>query len=371
MRALIRLTSALARVVPDRGILMYEKESMKYEESGKVVFERLVDMGRTDVRFILPRSMWHEVPPQYHRYLIDRHSFAHFFLFFNAKAIIGTTLPINAADSRTANRLIRLRLAKAKYKHVHLRHGVMYCVSLDSEQRKNLYSERGVAGSTAAKMVCSGELEARHFMDMAGFPRENLYICGVPKFDRAVLVTDPKLILIMPTWRPWEYNLVRTNPEAAPYYQMLLTLYNAVPAHLREHARIMPHPLMREPLQETALGKLMWQDSYDNALQHGAIMITDYSSISYDAFYRGTNVIFWWKDKNECMVKYGGRLMLTEDTAFGPVCYDPACLTETIERLYQAPQDPVYRERYSRIVEFSDNGNTDRLIEFMLRDGII
>ena len=53
--------------------------------------------------------------------------------------------------------------------------------------------------------------------------------------------------------------------------------------------------------------------SYDDILRDTAVLITDYSSIAYDAFYRGANVIFWWKEKDFCMEQYNGHLMLNED----------------------------------------------------------
>ena len=49
----------------------------------------------------------------------------------------------------------------------------------------------------------------------------------------------------------------------------------------------------------------MFDVKYDDILKHTKLLITDYSSIAYDAFYRGCNVIFYWEELQECLEAYG------------------------------------------------------------------
>ena len=102
-------------------------------------------------------------------------------------------------------------------------------------------------------------------------------------------------------------------------------------------------------------------------------MITDYSSIAYDAFYRGANVVFYWEEMEECMEHYGGdtRLMLSEDLAFGLCCYCQEDLRKAVGSLYGSPQKRLYRQRFGRIVEHHDGKNTERLIAELRRLDII
>src|SRR5574344_1432647 len=93
---------------------------------------------------------------------------------------------------------------------------------------------------------------------------------------------------------------------------------------------------------------------YDDILKKTKVMITDYSSISYDAFYRGANVIFYWGEKDECLEKYGpsSKLMLNEDNAFGDICYDNGELESVIRKNYEEGHRKKYIDQYREIVEF-------------------
>ena len=371
----IRAAQLGARLRPAHTILLYEKHASTYEESASVLFEGLVERGYRNVRFVLPRERIAEVPDTFVPYVVSRHSFRHFYHYFSATALLGTERIFHAAEASTASRPLLRQMDSDRYRYVFLQHGVMYMVALSATQR-TWFRSRGVPGSKGvpdgSKVVCSSQLEARHFVELGGYRPEDLYVTGLPKYDRATRDADADRILIMPTWRPWEYNLVRIDPDAAPYVRMLKELLAAVPAELRDRTYVLPHPLIRSGLLGSELAPYLWpNDSYDEALRTCALLITDYSSISYDAFYRGANVVFWWREKDECMRRYGADLMIDEHTAFGPVCRDGVELTSLIEASYCAPQHDEYVRRYRRIVEFHDNRNTERLIGMLERDGII
>ena len=73
------------------------------------------------------------------------------------------------------------------------------------------------------------------------------------------------------------------------------------------------------------------------------------------------------------MAEYGPttKLMLNEDNVYGDFFYNTDGLTQAIERNYNNEQPQEYKDKYSKIVEFHDGKNTERLIKFLKRDGII
>ena len=141
----------------------------------------------------------------------------------------------------------------------------MYMVALSATRRG--FFRAGSLFPVGTKIVCSSQREARHFIQLGGFPAKDLYVSGLPKFDRATRQPDADWILVMPTWRPWEHNAVRINPEAAPYTLMLREILDAVPESLRSRVRILPHPLIRPFLLESDFAGAMYDgDSYEEAL---------------------------------------------------------------------------------------------------------
>ena len=122
------------------------------------------------------------------------------------------------------------------------------------------------------------------------------------------------------------------------------------------------------------LMSLMLPDfTHEEVLRMTDTLITDYSSISYDAFYRGANVIFDWEEKDYTIAYYGqsARLMLTEDLAFGEVTYTQDELRKAISKVYGKEQEDRFVDRFRRIVTYHDGRNTERFIEMAKKDGLL
>ena len=125
---------------------------------------------------------------------------------------------------------------------------------------------------------------------------------------------------------------------------------------------------------EFSLKKYMrFNVKYDELLRQTKVLITDYSSIAYDAFYRGSRVIFYWEELEQCLENYGEntKLMLNENNVFGDICYCKEDVSQVIDDNYDNPQKEVYKERYNHLVEFHDGKNTERLIEQLKQEKII
>ena len=245
-------------------------------------------------------------------------------------------------------------------------------ISLDSAMRSGFRDNN----YNLYKVVVSSELEKEHFIELGGLNEEELYVTGLAKFDKSIRYKNADKIVIMPTWRRWETNQARNNFEKTRYYKMIKKIVNAIPKEYNDKIIVLPHPLMIEMMKNSNsdLNKYLVENkTYDEILRECSLLITDYSSISYDAFYRGSNVIFYWEEKDKCLKKYGAntKLMLTEKLAFGDVCYNKQDLKNSIKREYLTKQEQKYKNRYRKIVQFNDNKNSERIIENLKKDKII
>jgi len=356
-------------------VLLYEKNSSKYEESASVLFEELIDSGHKYAYFIVDKDYeyYDRIPEQYRDRIIHKYSFKHYLYFFRSKTFIGTEAVAHSIDLKTFNKLALAKVGSKRINYVFLQHGVMYMVSLDSESRK-MFKRKKLKGKY--RVVVSSQKEADHFTTLGRHLPEDLYISGLPKFDRNRHNENADKIVIMPTWRPWEINEIRADFAETPYFKMLMRIYNSVPDHLKDKVIILPHPLIVNELSKMphhVSEKIIVDARYDDILQDTELLITDYSSIAYDAFYRGARVIFYWEEKDDCMAHYGPstKLMLNEENVYGDFLYSTEGLADAIERNYYTKQTPDQIQKYSRIVEFRDGNNTQRLIQFLKEDGII
>ena len=287
---------------------------------------------------------------------------------------MGSESKIHSFELRPISQLVEKKLKQSPHNYVFLQHGVMYMISLDSERRS--FFRQTQKRNIVEKTVVSSELEADHFIKLGGYQPENLYLCGLPKFDKNQWDSSADKIVVMITWRPWEYIQSLEDIEQTTYFQMLRKIVESIPAEYRNKLAVLPHPLVEKQMrnEDNVLQEYIPPViKYDDILKETKILITDYSSISYDAFYRGCNIIFCWQEKNECLKEYGenAKLMLTEELAFGDVCYDYAELPEMVSNAYVSDQKEDFLRNYKKIVNFHDGHNIDRLIEFMERDHII
>lgn len=355
--------------------LLYEKNSSKYEESASVLYEELLDAGYKYSYFIVDKNyeFLDRIPEKYRKNIIYKYSFKHYLYFFRARTFIGTEALAHAIDLKTFNLLALAKIASKNINYVFLQHGVMYMVSLNSESR-TMFKRKRLKGKY--RVVVSSQAECDHFTTLGRHKSADMYISGLPKFDRNKHSENADKIVIMPTWRPWEINEARTEFTETPYFKMIMRIYDAIPEDLKEKVIILPHPLIINELGKLSSAitdKIMTDVRYDDILTDTSVLITDYSSIAYDAFYRGARVIFYWEEKDYCMAQYGPstRLMLDEENVYGDYAYDTENFGEIVRRNYDNPQTEEQIERYSKIVEFHDGKNTERLINFLREDEII
>lgn len=355
-------------------ILMYEKECSRYEESASVLYEKLIDLGYDNVYYVINRDnpKISKIDEKYRKHFLYKDSLEHLSCFFGSHKYIGTETRDHLVQLRIANRDVMKKVNDSNIIYVFLQHGPTYMVSLDADmrlpfRRRNMKMQR---------IVVSSELEARHFVELGGYLEEEMYVTGMAKFDRNTRNDNADRIIIMPTWRRWDLNQAEKDFKATGYYKLMKTMFDAVSDELKDKVDILPHPLMRSVMlkEDTELSKYIPEEtSYNEILKNCDLLVTDYSSISYDAFYRGSNIVFFWKDLEECMKHYGGNahLMINENSAFGNVCMDANELQKAIAASYKAPQHGDWIKKYERIISFHDGKNCDRIIEMLKKDGIL
>ena len=156
------------------------------------------------------------------------------------------------------------------------------------------------------------------------------------------------------------------DTENSTYYNFSKRIIESVPDELKDKIVFIPHPLVNRIMKRTDLQKYMSKETkYDKLLQDTKLLITDYSSISFDAFYRGCNVVFAWMEKDMCLERLGMDLMLNDDNSFADIAYDYDGLRELILKNYNAEHSEENSRKFKDIVEFDGSRNTERFVEYI------
>jgi len=361
----------IAQFMPfKRPVILYEKNASKYEESGRAVFEALIDRGYEHVFFVISEEALKslEIEERYRKSFLIKHSFRHYIYFFRSRTFLGSEAIPHSLELRCQNPFAQRHMKNKRGVFVFLQHGVMYMVSLDSPERTSFRRE---AMWGKVRVVVSSEKEASHFIDLAGYSKDELIVSGLPKFDYSYLNKDADKILIMPTWRIWEFNAMRADPENTSYVSMIKKIESAIPKELQHKVITEYHPLFKR--KTYGMGFDEKSQSLDILLRDVRLLITDYSSIAFDAFYRGSNVVFYWKDLDDCMKRYGEptRLILDSKSAFGEVCMNENELSQVIKKAYYSPQSKEHLSRFRQLVMYSDGHNTKRVVNVLEIEGIV
>jgi hypothetical protein len=253
-------------------------------------------------------------------------------------------------------------------KFVFLQHGITY---LKSQTKKSSY----VRGKEASPdyMVVSSEKEAVVVSKMLKIPQNNLLKTGMVVFDnitRNHLLSGPQdNILIMFTWRYLDGDSLLSVKDSVLYKMMsdVLDILSSITHDCS--VKVCVHPKIRSLLQSLPGDNIeFYEGDISNVLATSNLVITDYSSIAYNSFYRGAGVIFYQPD----LVEYEesvGPLIPEEGEYVGYRVGSKDSLEEVIRGgIKERGIDINYfrREefitRYELINEFSDKGAKQRVV---------
>lgn len=224
------------------------------------------------------------------------------------------------------------------------------------------------------------------------FGPKEVRLTGLPRFDvlleRAAQVpeADRDLVLVMPTWRDYLVSGMRatstdrTRVEGfadSAYARSLGQLLRdpTLAAELRAAGKrlvFMPHPNMKPYLQDFDVPGFVEVRSYDDTdvremIVHAATLVTDYSSIAFNAAYLRVPVVYFQFDQEEYQQYHTERpgYFHYERDGFGPVVQTTESAITELKKITAGGFDPLYYERMDRAFPVRDGRNRERVFEAM------
>ena len=375
-----KIAKMIYKFVPTRKInLMFEKETNKANESAYYMFEKIMEKQKneklkTRTYFIINKTSpdYETIKKKYGKNIIEKYTFRHYLYIYKSKCFISSELSNHVLNPRLYNRDLNRIIARKPL--IFLQHGIMFAKPVDNPAAAGFRKKNRTV--KFSKCVISSELEATQFYKL-GFNRFDLIKCGLPKFDISYQSPEADKIMFMPTYRYWEEGQVM-NPDTikeTTYYQNFMTVIDKFrEAGLLEKLSISCHPkfadclINADPIYENIVEK-----DINKGLENAKVFITDYSSASYDAHYRGAYVIYYWAEKDYLIENYKAIPPVDERNCDGVPVYDVDSLINEVKKAINNnyKMDKMFEERYSKINEFRDGKNGDRLIEELKKLDII
>ena len=250
-------------------------------------------------------------------------------------------------------------------KFVFLQHGIIYMKNLGI----NSTFQKGKEGE-CDYIIVSSEKEKDIVVDMLGYDEQQILKTGLGMYSNIkynhINQQSEDYITIMLTWKPYEEQLYEF--EKSSYYQNVIEIYNMLKKYINPNRiMIISHPKAQVLAENTDLKDTLWQRPISEALNKTKLLITDYSSICYNAFYHGAGVIFYQEDL-KLYEEENGELIPSDDEYIGKRAFSMEELENIIKESVKDEKidlnklrTPDYEKNYKTINEFSDGKNIDRI----------
>jgi glycosyltransferase involved in cell wall biosynthesis len=308
--------------------------------------------------------------------VLPRGSFWHRARLLHAKKLINAYDPESYSIPPGHTRLTYLHAFGdlVRYRRVFLQHGVIY-----NDVTRQVPSQT----TNHDLVVASADAERDYLASEMGFG-DRVVALGLPRFDALTRTPGQPTVLLMPTWRR-DIVAPSYNPKLKPklrfgdsayfrFYQALLTDQRlldtlsgqGVRLEFYPHYEIQPH-VHHFTLDEDVISvSRSAERGVQDALRECSLLVTDYSSVFFDAAYMGTPLVYVPFDEEDFYSRHYRRGYFDlERDGFGPVA---RTVDDAVEEIISAVKrgfsvESPYLERAEDFFAFRDRENCRRVFE--------
>ena len=299
-------------------------------------------------------------------------SLRHYLMYLAADMLIGTHVQPAAPDLMAYYHMRQIGI-HPRGKQIFLQHGIII-----NEMKWMSYPTMKVDF-----FASGGKKEYDYLVSEFGYPEGVVQYTGLCRFDNLIRGNNPSdEILVMPTWRGWLYPQGERFYETAFYRQFQSMLENPRLLKLLEDRNLKlifyPHIELQKEMDKfksrsDRIILASWLD-YDvqTLLMRCSLLITDYSSVFFDAGYMEKPVIYYQFDMEDFLkYHYQKGYLSYEKDCFGPVVKTEEALVDAIYECAgnEFRMQKEYRDRLDAFFPLRDELNCERTYQILSRMG--
>nr|WP_290829670.1 CDP-glycerol glycerophosphotransferase family protein [Halomonas sp.] len=374
--ALVLLISKLYLLIKNKDIWLVCERPDESRDNGYHFF-RHIKLHHPEVRIyyvISPESADYAKTAQLGP-VVHWGSFKHYLYWCLAKCVVSAHPGDCSPEPRLGWRLKGMGLIR--HISANIKHGVIAI---------NLPDYHTQTGSQQLNLVsCASPREMQFLEEVGGYRQETLQLLGLCRFDALHETVDTRRqVLFMPTWRRWFRGLVEKHgrQEAmrmfrdSDYFQAYSTFLNSKRLHaVLERTGydliFYPHHGVQEYLE--AFGEthsritIADRHHYDvqQLLKESAVLISDFSSVSFDFAYMGKPMVYLLPDEERYFSDHFQRGYFDFDhDGFGPVARDPDAAVDALEAiLIRGRSSEKHQQRVEAFFPLRDSANCERTFQ--------
>ncbi|MFP3153698.1 CDP-glycerol glycerophosphotransferase family protein [Lachnospiraceae bacterium ZAX-1] len=376
--AVIRFVLTYPWLRHKRIFLVYEKFCCMAQDNGFYFFKYCMEhdmekkLNRSIFYVIDKRAMDRDRLNPYGKKVIDFMSVRHLTYGLAARLLISSESKTHIYARVKGSALAPLIKRK---KAVFLQHGVIGLKKITTFQKWDI--------GASNMFVVSADFEKNIVKQHFGYEEEELALTGLARWDVLKDCSNgSKEILIMPTWRNWLENSSDEFFKNSSYYKNYMELLQS--EELKEVLKkydlkfnFYIHPKFNEYMKNFALEHEervcltpFGQEPLNEIIMRCKMLITDYSSVSWDMLYMKKPVIFFQFDYDDYMRQNGSYMDLKKELLGERV--------ESVDNLLQIIENYAdngftlrkeYEKKHPSYFKYIDHNNSKRICEEIMRRG--
>ena len=357
--------------------LVYEKYCLGAQDNGYYFFRYCMEhrkKAEKKAKFfyvIDPKSPEYKKVAKYGSRVVKFLSLRHMIYLQAAKLLISTDSKAHAYAWRQKGSILHRVLDEKK--NVFLQHGMIGLKNITKLYNKNAKAgcDLFIASSAKEKSIIHNKLR---------YPNEEIAVTGLARWDGLVDQSKGRReILVMPTWRGWLDSVSDEDFAKSEYYKNYQSLLKnkRLLAFLEEkdyQVTFYLHPILRnyihhfkvdsDRIQLVAVGEC----PLNEIMMRSSVMITDYSSASWDMFYMRKPVVFYQFDEEDYNLVHGSYMDFEKDL-FGDRAKTVEEVVESLIRCVEAgcTLKTEYEKKWEKAFAYVDQNNSKRILEQILK----
>lgn len=356
-------------------IIIYEKFSATAQDNGYYLFKYCME-NKVESRYnckiyysIDKRAKDYLNVAEYGDHVLDFMSFRYLNRVLNAKLLVSTDSKGHAYPTQFYGGFLQAFIRRKPL--VFLQHGVTAFKRVDFLYGKKSYG-------TCNRFIVTSDFEKKIVEENFGYCTKEIPVTGFARWD--VLKdksSDRREILVCPTWRKWLEDFDTDTFIKSTFYKTYTELLSSdkLAQVLEKHDVVLNfylHTKFKEYLSDFKLAsdqiKLIPFGSVplNELIMSSGLLITDYSSVAWDAYYIDHPVIFYQFDVEQYLTEHGSYIDF-EKELFGERVTD-----EGVEVLVNKIEDQIRtgfelskaaRDRKDYYFAYTDNNNCARILD--------
>lgn len=354
--------------------LGFEKFAKTAQDNGYAFFDYVMSNNLTDdFYYVLDKKSneYAEVSSK-HKNVLPHMSYRYFIYLYAAKRLIASETPRHVHNIRV--RSGRANASVTNKQSVFLQHGVT------AFKQSDVFKKMPGRGNFDL-VIATSDMEKTIIHENWLYDNDEITVTGFSRWD---LLEDKskqqevKSVFVMPTWRSWMEDMPKEDFVQTDYFLNYTKFLNSLELNQLINEQNMEvvfflHPKFKEYISEFEVKnseriKLFsfGEIKVNEYIMKSSVMISDYSSVTWDMFYMNKPVIFFQFDADKYN-EYEGSYIDMSTELFGDRAVSVAELNDLLFNLshnnFEVPQE--YRELRQSYFKYTDKNNSQRIFDEM------